>query len=45
MGHGVKSLLPVPVAPELISQIRFMTLHISKRCFTLDPVHNVTIDR
>lgn len=37
------SLLPVPVAPELLVQIGAVAVVVSKRCFTLYPVYDVTL--
>ncbi len=35
--------LPVCVAPKLLVQILIVVELVSKRCFALNPVHNVTI--
>lgn len=36
------NLLPVPVAPELFVQIGAVAVIVSKRCFTLYPVYDVS---
>ena len=41
--HRIKKSVPVPVAPELLPQVRLMTLLVAKRRLALDPVHNVPV--
>lgn len=36
------NLLPVPIAPELLVQIGAVAVIVSKRCFTLYPVYDVS---
>lgn len=37
------NLVPVPIAPELLVQIGAVAVIVSKRCFTLYPVYDVSL--
>ena len=39
-----KVALPVPVAPELVFQVRLVIIIVSKGCFAFNPIYNKTID-
>ena len=40
----VLECLPIPVAPELVSQVDFMVFSVTEGRLTFNPVHDVSID-